>query len=130
MYWTQHAGNGVYGAEGTGVGFRKVLCDGLGKEQFKGMAESYTPVFDKFFPLDGLAPPSMDDAIYQCLSILKGSKAGKSSIDPNERELFKVQQKILVATKSLLFLATDSGASEQQRRRFQRLSWSGTLFMR
>ena len=95
--------------------FRKVLCDGLGKEKFKGMAESYIPLFDKSFPLDSLAPPTMYDAIYQRLSTLKGSKAGKSSIDPNQRELFKVQQKILEAAKPLLFLATHSGASEQQR---------------
>ena len=79
------------------------------------MVESYTPLFDKSFPFDGPTPPTMDDAIYQRLSILKGSKARKSAIDPNERELFKVQQKILEATKPLLFLATDSGASEQQR---------------
>ena len=86
-----------------GRAFRKILCDGLGKEKFKGMSESYAPLFDKSFPLDDLAPPTMDDAIYQRLSTLKGSKAGKSSIDPNEGELFKVQQKILGATKPLLF---------------------------
>ena len=86
-----------------GRAFRRILCDGLGKEKFKGMAESYAPLFDKSFSLDDLAPPTMDDAIYQRLSTLKGSKAGKSSIGPNEGELFKVQQKILGATKPLLF---------------------------
>ena len=49
--------------QGRAVG--KVLCDGLGKEKFKEMAESFAPLFDKSFLLDGLTPPTMDDTIYQ-----------------------------------------------------------------
>ncbi|KZS08148.1 Uncharacterized protein APZ42_027950 [Daphnia magna] len=79
----------------------KALEDSEGKE----IKARYSPTFEK--KSAKLQCPSLDDCLYQRLMLIKGSSASKSSIDSNERSLYKLQQKVLEVTKPLLFLANE-----------------------
>ena len=94
-------------SEERGRRFKKILCDGLGKDEAKELSGQYSPNFRSSFVSDRLIGPSLDDAMYQRLSVVKQSRAGKGSIDLHERALYKIHQKILDATKPLLFLENE-----------------------
>lgn len=96
--------------------YRLGVSKSKGKKFFKWMGKGedsegkeikarYSPSFEK--KSAKLQCPSLDDCLYQRLMLIKGSSASKSSIDSNERSLYKLQQKVLEVTKPLLFLANE-----------------------
>lgn len=90
-----------------GVHFKRLLCNGLERDKAKEMGGRFLPVFHKGFVSEKLVVTTLDDAVYQRLMVVKKSNAGKSSIDLHERDLFKVQQKVLDAIKPILFLSNE-----------------------
>lgn len=59
------------------------------------MGGRFLPVLQKSFISKKLVVPTLDDAVYQCLIVVKKPQAGKSSIDLQKRDIFEVQQKVL-----------------------------------
>ena len=102
-------------SEERGRRFKKILCVGLGKDEAKELSGQYSPKFHSLFVSDRLMVPSLDDAMYQRLSLVKQSKAGKGSIDLHERALYKINQRILDATKPLLFLSNEKLVDDDHR---------------
>jgi len=94
-------------SKNRGVHLKRLLCNGLERDKTKEMGGRFLPVFHRSFVSEKLVVPTLDDAVYQRLMVVKKSKAGKSSIDLHEKDLFKVQQKVLDAIKPILFLSNE-----------------------
>ncbi|KAI9557166.1 hypothetical protein GHT06_016973 [Daphnia sinensis] len=90
-----------------GKKFKKLLCEGMEKDESKELGRRFSPSFHRSFISEKLVVPTPDDSMYQRLAVVKNSKAGKKSIDLHEKALFKIHRKVLDATRTLLFLANE-----------------------
>lgn len=62
----------------------------------------FSHVFHKNLLSENLVVPTLDGAIYQRLMAVKNSKVSEGSIDLHEKDLYKIQKKVLVAVKPIL----------------------------
>jgi hypothetical protein len=93
-------------SKNLGAQFKRLLYNGVEKRKAKEMVGwgggDFSHVFHKNLLSENLVVPTLDGAIYQRLMAVKNSKVSEGSIDLHEKDLYKIQKKVLVAVKPIL----------------------------